>query len=64
MPLDGGRVAMIIFTNYNFISIIIKIIISIFAVIIFIYGKGISLILFACVLWFNADDIAKFKKIR
>ena len=63
-PLDGGTVAMIVFKNYSFISVIIKIIISIFAVVLIIYGKGISLMLFACVLWFNADDIAKLKKIR
>ena len=63
-PLDGGTVAMIFFKSYSFISVIIKIIISIFAVVLIIYGKGISLMLFACVLWFNADDIAKLKKIR
>lgn len=64
MPLDGGTVAMLIFKNHNFISFIIKIIISILAVFLVIYGKGISLMLFACVLWFNADDIAKLRKIR
>ncbi len=64
MPLDGGTVAMLIFKNYSFISVIIKIIITLFAIFLVIYGKGISLMLFVCVLWFNADDIAKLKKIR
>lgn len=68
LPLDGGRIAeqILPYKAVNILGFIMKIIITISGIIITIYGKGCSLLMFSFVLWgaTSKNSIEKHIKIR
>ncbi len=68
LPLDGGRIIEQIVPHYivKIIGYIVIIIVTILGILLVIYGKGCSLMLFSCVLWsqYGLRSIAKPVKIR